>query len=158
MHLLQEKFKVLWGKKSKKAKRTCSFIRQFRICWQSIPLWLRELHKMSLASLLLIFGIWQLFFEFNCSKLRKQISWILVKGFFFGTYQNEIGFLNFEQLKKKRLKNHNKCDVIFNIHMRHIPKLTDKMPKTKFKILKFIYSEKATKFCEIFTLLLTGTT
>ena len=25
-------------------------------------------------------------------------------------------------------------------------------------LLKFIYSEKATKFCEIFTLLLTGTT
>ena len=25
-------------------------------------------------------------------------------------------------------------------------------------MLKFIYSEKATKFCEIFTLLLTGTT
>ena len=27
-----------------------------------------------------------------------------------------------------------------------------------FSHLKFIYSEKATKFCEIFTLLLTGTT
>ena len=27
-----------------------------------------------------------------------------------------------------------------------------------FVLLKFIYSEKATKFCEIFTLLLTGTT
>ena len=29
---------------------------------------------------------------------------------------------------------------------------------SQFLMVKFIYSEKATKFCEIFTLLLTGTT
>ena len=83
----------------KKAKRTCSFIRQFRVCRQSIPLWLRELHKMSLAYLLLIFGIWQLFFEFNCSKLRKQILLNIGQRIFFGTYQKEICFLSFEQVK-----------------------------------------------------------
>ena len=31
-------------------------------------------------------------------------------------------------------------------------------PPSRYVKLKFIYSEKATKFCEIFTLLLTGTT
>jgi hypothetical protein len=30
--------------------------------------------------------------------------------------------------------------------------------KAKGKFVKFIYSEKATKFCEVSTLLLTGTT
>ena len=37
-------------------------------------------------------------------------------------------------------------------------KTAEKTMKNKGVVLKLIYSEKATKFCEIFTLLLTGTT
>ena len=49
--------------------------------------------------------------------------------------------------------------------MKPIPEMRKKMtkwneqkPKLLKVNLKFIYSEKATKLCEIFTLLLTGTT
>ena len=111
--MLQEKLKVFWEKIQKKAKRTCSFIRQFRVCRQSIPLWLRELHKMSLASFLLIFGIWQLFFEFNCSKLRIHIFSVLVKEFFLYLPKRNL-FSQFLAVKTEMCKkNHNKCDVIF---------------------------------------------
>ena len=42
--------------------------------------------------------------------------------------------------------------------LKKIPSETFDLVFAEIKCLKFIYSEKATKFCEISTLLLTGTT
>ena len=44
------------------------------------------------------------------------------------------------------------------VNQMHEKKSCINWPWSKYFLLKFIYSEKATKFCEIFTLLLTGTT
>ena len=50
-----------------------------------------------------------------------------------------------------------KCLLFVNVHKVENGNRGVRWSK-KAKMLKFIYSEKATKFCEIVTLLLTGTT
>ena len=98
------------------------------------------------------------------------------------TYQNNSSFRNFvNYLEKFRLFRalllthflflslgccnpfslkefgNNKCTANLTVQ---VPRLNVKYVRRKFcraVLLKFIYPEKATKFCEIFTLLLTGT-